>query len=293
MPTYAPIKLLIQEPDKEPYVLDFEQKMIKIGRGARKGVSVPLEDPKVARVHAVINVKEKSATIMDMSTKTLVDGKKAGAAGKLNDGSLIQVGDTTITFYIGKSALHKDPLKELQGSENSGTGIPAEAQYPPTSHDDEEYSEEGYEIEEEYSLEGDPTATEEGDPTASQTFQQSPEERAAFEAPSSSLSSQQTQTPAQSTSVSMEPLSPQASTSNQAQQTGNFAPPSNLFQAIASSPAPNGYIIYPMLACPETYGPFGPPPPPLPEQYAPSLPMLLEVFDRLNKEVWYTQEVIW
>jgi len=269
MAEYAPIKLLVQETDKEPKVLSFEQKMIKIGRGARKGVDVQLEDPKVARVHAVINVKAKDATIMDMGSKTFIDGKKAGAKGKLKNGCIIQVGETSITFYIGEEALSFDPLQQEESV--------AEPNVPESQQEaiveEKEYDEEGYDIEEER-----PVGASQVDLNAS-PIDTTNDPQDSWNAPQISNESH----------------------FNAVESSNQTTPAPVSFSSTFDSSAndsqlqidTSGYILHPMHTASMTYGPYGPTPPPLPEQFAPSLPMLLEVFDRLNKEVWYVQDIIW
>ena len=111
LPTVA---LQIEEPGKEPVLLQFEnKKMVKIGRGSRKGIDVQLDDKGVARMHAVVHVRSDSDLfVMDMGSAggTFVDGKKSGAKGKLQSGSVIKVGETSLTLFVGDDIPTPEPV---------------------------------------------------------------------------------------------------------------------------------------------------------------------------------------
>ncbi|MEM1007853.1 MAG: FHA domain-containing protein, partial [Myxococcota bacterium] len=109
------ILLLIESPEQDPYTLFFEdKKMLKVGRGERKGVDIPLEDENVARVHAVINLrKEDNINVMDMgSSGTYLNEKKVTGRGKLKSGDKLMMGQTQITVFLGEEAYREDLLSD-------------------------------------------------------------------------------------------------------------------------------------------------------------------------------------
>lgn len=72
---------------------------IKIGR--LPSAQLKLEDPKVSRIHAVIEFAGTDATLTDMGTAqgTEVNGSKVTSRLKLNHGDVVTIGDTQL--YIG------------------------------------------------------------------------------------------------------------------------------------------------------------------------------------------------
>lgn len=269
------VKLVVDEPEVETHIFEFEQDTIKIGRGrvgkARKGVDVQLTDPTVARVASVIQVrKEDDVFVMDMgSDVTRIAGKKVGARGKLSSGTEMLVGNTKITVYIGEDALNfsLDATPEV--------AVESEAQHVDSSA---EYSAvDDFSILSEESLSHESTESlAAGDATGPQ--------------------------PAFSPGVSEvgEDTSTQAVPDTQAYNgnTGEHAgyTPSDLSATGTAVPGfPQGYQLYPMHQTPSSvFGPLGPTPPPLPEHFSgPNLHVLLDVADRLGKEVWYVQNPIW
>src|SRR6478735_8826118 len=76
------------------------QRTIKIGR--LTSAQVKLEDPKVARIHAVIEFAGVDASLIDMGSTqgTVVNGAKISKI-KLNHGDQVTVGDTTLVMGFG------------------------------------------------------------------------------------------------------------------------------------------------------------------------------------------------
>ena len=76
---------------------------IKIGRLTT--AQVKLEDPKVSRIHAVIEFAGQDASLIDMGSTqgTLVNGTKVNKV-KLNHGDQVLVGDTTLVLGFGSAA---------------------------------------------------------------------------------------------------------------------------------------------------------------------------------------------
>ncbi|MBK06158.1 MAG: hypothetical protein CL920_07485 [Deltaproteobacteria bacterium] len=295
------VKLLVEEPEKDPYVLTFEKKMIKIGRGARKGVDVALDDPKVARMHATITAKEKGASIMSMGTPIEVDGKTPKGKGKLANGTIIQIGNTQLTSYVGAEAEYIDPLASMStGDDAPGTILehpPIEGSLPPAHG-----LHEGAPVEQ-GTMEQAPVQG--ADPTASAFTQ--PQNVDQMSSPFAAPGGHPT-TPSSeeyedggyeieeeqqlNTSQPVEQTAPP--TNHGFQQSQGMAPPSAPPPTQGFDTSTANHNLYPMHGTATiAFGPWGPPPPALPEQFTPSISSLLEVFDRLGKESWYTQENLW
>ncbi len=83
-------------------VKEFDRETIKIGR--LSSAHLRLEDPKVARIHTIIEAgaTADSVSIQDLGSSigTLVNGNKVNKA-KLNSGDTIVLGDTKMVIYIG------------------------------------------------------------------------------------------------------------------------------------------------------------------------------------------------
>ena len=217
-----PIRLDIQEPDKDIYSASFEKDVIKIGRGSRKGIDVSMEDKKVSRMHAVINVGKKGDVfIMNMGSGTKVDGKDVMARTKLTSGVELALGKSTITVWIG------DDIPAPVVADGSATDDNLDA----ISISGDEFD---YEIESEHSLSEDglDSLTHDGLPNAN-------------------------------------------------------VPPEHVPILVGFQPGEN-YNVFPMHAeGHHSYGFYGPPPSPLPEQATgPSMDLLMDVVNRLAKESW-------
>ena len=256
-----PVKLVVFQLDHEPQQHLFEQSMIKFGKGrtgkAKSGVDLQLADPTLARVHGVIQVKkENDVFLMPMGTAaTYIDGKKVKSRGKLVNGTTMELGTTQITIYIGDAAAH-DYLAD------AGNVDIAEVETDISTGEFEIVSSE-YAVEEI----GAAPAT---DPGSAGGWADAFSEPAMAHAPDEEGTS---------------PGSPAAMPAPAAPTTGSAT----------FSVSTEGFSLYPMHAEPEgTFGPMGPVPPTFPEQFPqPNLEMILEVHDRLGKESWYVQEIIW
>lgn len=113
------VKLVVKNANGEIEEHSFEQDMIKIGRGrkgkARKGVDLQLDDPSISRVHIVIHIRKLDDIFaMGMGGVTLLNGKKVGSRSKLSNLSVLELGDTTITVYIGEEASAEVAIEERQ-----------------------------------------------------------------------------------------------------------------------------------------------------------------------------------
>ncbi len=261
-----PVKLVVLQLDCEPEQHLFEQDMIKFGRGrtgkARTGVDLQLSDPTVARVHGVIQVKRLGdVSLLPMGTAaTYINGTKIKSHAKLKNGVVMEMGTTQITVYIGEAAAHDYLADSVETVEGGDTFQDTAANLV----EGEISIESGeYEI-----VSGEQSVIESGmspSVTSSEGWAE-----AFADQPSTEASASQAGSAASSGHISMEA--------------------SREFTSSAG-----GYSLYPMHAEPEgTYGPMGPTPPPLPEQFPEAnLEMLLEVADRLGKESWYVQEILW
>lgn len=91
------LKLSVVSGDGSPTEHSFSQEIVKIGRLAT--AHLRLEDPKVFRIHAVIEAADdgESYAIIDMGSTegTFVNGERVSKR-RLSDGDEIRVGDTTI-----------------------------------------------------------------------------------------------------------------------------------------------------------------------------------------------------
>lgn len=242
-----PVKMLVLQLDQPPEEHAFEQGMIKVGRGrpgkARKGVDLQLKDPDVARVHAVIHVnKLDDVCVMPMGTAaTYINSTKVKSKERVKSGTVIEMGTTQITIYIGEDAAQ--------------SYLPTEAPLPPPAAEPEAFSVSHGEI---AIGSGEFEVVEESPASVTDMNAAIPEAPATT--PPVSVASDQQATPTAS---------------------GTFAG--------------QNMSLYPMHTEPEgTFGPMGPTPAPLPEDTSqPSVALLLDVFDRLGKESWYTEEKFW
>lgn len=265
----VPVKLVVLQLDHEPQQHLFEQSMIKFGRGrtgkAKSGVDLQLADPTLARVHGVIQVKkETDVSLMPMGTAaTYINGLKVKSRGKLQNGTTMELGTTQITIYIGEAAAH-DYLSDLAGGDTLA-GSPAEdnllAEGADISEAEMDISTGEFEVVSPgHSVEAEATGS--GATDWSETY----------------VDESEPQSPPVESGVSSVPTG-----SGHISASGTF------------SSSNEGFSLYPMHAEPEgTYGPLGPVPPALPDRMTgPNLAMLLEVHERLGKESWFVQEILW
>lgn len=295
----VPIRLVIQEPNTPAREMLFEDSsVLKIGRGARKGIDVPLEDPSIGRVHAAINIrKEGDISVMDMgSAATSVNGKSVGSRGKLSNGDLLQVGQTRITVYIGAEALKSNAERAGSAASNS-SGFLAQA----AEVDDAlvaldanlsglpDFSLDGTE------LPGNPTGQHDVLEIDDDAILESTNEHAHLvsDAPTTASpafsASPTSASPAYSTTpTSASPAYAASSSPDHAAAAAASTPsaPSSVPDNAPSNPFGQG--LFPGHYEPhETYGVLGPAPTPFPEHFpAPSLDLLLDVAQRINQEIW-------
>ncbi|MEW5855432.1 MAG: AgmX/PglI C-terminal domain-containing protein [Myxococcota bacterium] len=101
----TPISFRIFEGENLVATKEFDQDIIKIGRLAT--AHLKLEDPKVSRIHAVIEIggggREVSIIDMGSAEGTFVNGEKINKV-KLKDGDFILVGDTKLQVVMGAAA---------------------------------------------------------------------------------------------------------------------------------------------------------------------------------------------
>jgi hypothetical protein len=174
----------------------------------------------------------------------------AGARGKLRNGSVLELGNTKITIYIGEEAT-KEHNSTTQGA-ISGIQLDGSSDMIAISSGE-------YDV---------------------------LEDRA--------LNFEEEKTPPQGAEpMSVTPTWAEAFSESAASTDASDITPEHTGTAFSGNI--QEYVFYPMHSESEsTFGPLGPPPPPLPERYPPaSKAMLLEVFDRLGKEIWFVQEQMW
>ncbi len=105
MPLTVHLKVLRADQELATHSFDSQaQRSIKIGR--LKTAQVYLEDAKVSRIHAVIELSHDQAHLIDMGSSigTLLNGAKISKA-KLEHGDQIMVGDTTLSVGLGAPAV--------------------------------------------------------------------------------------------------------------------------------------------------------------------------------------------
>ncbi len=87
---------------------EFHRDIIKIGRLATAHLSV--DDPRVSRIHAVIEVGAGGFAVIDMGSVegTFVNGRRISKA-TLSSGDSIVVGDTRIELLVGEASMHEAP----------------------------------------------------------------------------------------------------------------------------------------------------------------------------------------
>lgn len=272
------VKFVVDEPESETQIYEFEQETVKIGRGrpgkARKGVDLQLIDATVARVAAVVQVrKETDVSIMDMgSGDTRIDGKKVGARGKLSSGTEILIGNTKIVIYIGEEARQFSLASDASEMATPPDAMPAVQETEGLEFVDAD----------DISILDSPTGEHQtipepaGQPTASDRIVPPPLP-SAMSASQAATSKHQTQQAPTSAADSIQPV-------------GDFGA-----QGWDTPVIPEGFQFAPMHQTPSmTFGSVGPVPAPLPETFSgPDIAMLLDVSDRLGKEIWFTQAPLW
>lgn len=111
----------------------FDRDIIKIGRLA--SAHLKLEDPKVSRIHAVIEVSSdgQDLSIIDMGSSdgTFVNGERVSKE-RLNDGDEIKVGDCRLVLSL-EDAASVDMQQVLRASANPSADIGAPPVPPPAS----------------------------------------------------------------------------------------------------------------------------------------------------------------
>ncbi len=288
MSNNVPIRLVIQEPNTPVHEMFFEDSaVLKIGRGARKGIDVPLEDPSIGRVHAAINIrKESDVNVVDMgSASTSINGKSAGARGKLSNGDLLQVGQTRITVYIGADALKSTAERATSSPSNATSAIAQAAEMDDAlvALDAElsglpDFSLDGTQ------LPGHATGQHDVIEIGDDAILESTNEHAHLmsDAPTTA-----------SLAYSPSTASPMYSAAPTSANPAYNPPSSPEHQDATSTPNnapsnPFGQGLFPGHYEPhETYGVLGPAPLPLPERFpGPSIEMLLDVAQRINQEIW-------
>ncbi|MCB9637279.1 MAG: FHA domain-containing protein [Myxococcales bacterium] len=282
----VPIKLVIQEPSTEIREMLFEEsKVIKIGRGARKGIDVPLEDPSVGRVHAVINIrKETDVNVVDMgASSTLINGKAAGARGKLSNGDELQVGQTIIHIYIGDAALQETATAQVDevalagpsGVEDALVALNADMSGLP-----------GFSLDGSQLLGGDPTGSHDILEVDDDLILDSTGDDLLYasDSPTSASPAFSDSPTTASPTFSDADVQAHAYPSSPADSSPNSTPA--MPDGMPSNPFGQG--LYPgHYEFNETYGVLGPAPTPLPERFSgPSMEVLLDVVQRINQEVW-------
>lgn len=258
MSATIPIKFVVQQLDHPVEEHVFEQEMISVGRGRpgkeKKGVDLQLKDPDVARVHCAVHIRNlDDVFVMPMGTAaTYVGGNKVKLKEKLASGMVIEIGTSQITVYVGEDAMKSHLPSPTLPASVGSSSLPTGSIHPDLSVGSQE----------EFSI-------------------QSGE----YEVMSG-----------QSLSIQSHMASDSVVSEGDATPTGNIGFMPSAMDSTPQSPAVDvsGYVLYPMHTEPEgTFGPMGPTPMPLPERYPPSsLPLLLDVADRLNKEVWFREEKI-
>lgn len=268
------IKFVVQQLDHPVEEHVFEQDMITVGKGRpgkeKKGVDLQLKDPDVARVHCAIHVRSADDIfVMPMGTAaTYVGGTKVKLKEKLTSGSLIEMGTSQITVYVGADAVHAH-LTPAAVPANTAWGVAAGSTQDDlvvSSREEVAIQSGEYEVMPSYGGMQQDVSHPQHDPQHN------------YAGISSHVSGSSVHTSAPSV----------ASATVHAQNSPNR-------QQIGEAAVQNqGYALYPMHAEPEgVFGPMGPPPSPLPSQFPPhSLPMLLDVADRLGKEIWFVEDKI-
>jgi pSer/pThr/pTyr-binding forkhead associated (FHA) protein len=108
------LNFLVQEPGVEPRRVTTSESVVKIGRVA--SAHLVLANPSVSRMHAVIEVTDDGATIIDLGSepKTAVNGVEVNKH-VLAAGDRIQIGDSLVVLEASGDAsplpLTAGPLK--------------------------------------------------------------------------------------------------------------------------------------------------------------------------------------
>lgn len=286
MSNNVPIRLVIQEPNTPVHEMFFEDStVLKIGRGARKGIDVPLEDPSIGRVHAAINIrKESDVNVVDMgAASTSVNGKSVGARGKLSNGDLLQVGQTRITVYIGADALKSTADRAGSAPSNATSAIAQAAEMDDAlvALDAElsglpDFSLDGTQ------LPGHATGQHDVIEIGDDAILESTNEHA-------HLMSDAPTTASLAYSASPTSASPAYNSPSSPVPSNAASIPTEAASMPSNAPSnPFGQGLFPGHYEPhETYGVLGPAPVPLPERFpGPSIEMLLDVAQRINQEIW-------
>lgn len=92
---------------------EFTRDLVKIGRMAT--AHLPIDDPRVSRIHAVIQVAADGISVTDMGSVegTFVNGRRISRAS-LSSGDSVVMGDTRIEVLVGAAADHPLPGEAQQ-----------------------------------------------------------------------------------------------------------------------------------------------------------------------------------
>lgn len=120
----TPILLIISVKNRPSYTHIFSQKSIRIGR--LENVDLRLDDPRVSRMHAVIESHSSlGIQLIDMGSAqgTFVNGQSIRKS-RLQTGDQIQLGTTSISVYIGHPSIQKYTMQMAQSSTPSVNSKP-------------------------------------------------------------------------------------------------------------------------------------------------------------------------
>jgi len=105
---------------------EFTRDLVKIGRMAT--AHLPIDDPRVSRIHAVIQVAADGISVTDMGSVegTWVNGRRISRAS-LSSGDSVVMGDTRVEVLVGPASDHPLPAEPQQASTPAPSATPAGA----------------------------------------------------------------------------------------------------------------------------------------------------------------------
>lgn len=105
---------------------EFTRDLVKIGRMAT--AHLPIDDPRVSRIHAVIQVAADGLSVTDMGSVegTWVNGRRISRAS-LSSGDSVVMGDTRVEVLVGPASEHPLPVEAQQAATPAPAATPADA----------------------------------------------------------------------------------------------------------------------------------------------------------------------
>ncbi|HWV37862.1 MAG TPA: AgmX/PglI C-terminal domain-containing protein [Vulgatibacter sp.] len=104
---------------------EFTRDLVKIGRMAT--AHLPIDDPRVSRIHAVIQVAEDGISVTDMGSVegTWVNGRRISRVS-LSSGDSVVMGDTRVEVLVGPASDHPLPAEAAKAGASAASAAAAQ-----------------------------------------------------------------------------------------------------------------------------------------------------------------------